>query len=199
MFLSGDDGSVAQYPRRNNSEDDGWNTVYFWMYGLLGVVGQWSGWQLSKIQSTVPSNIYKSHSKQQSTINFYCYAYGLFHLVIGLHHLRWSFDKSYGKLELWRYDLPGIYEWTLLTAVGCIYEAMMILAWPNNKQQSSIATVRKRKAVLDTVSVTTLFSFVVFVVCNAVGVPTSFAVETKLWAVTMYGLPIVLALGWAGM
>jgi hypothetical protein len=112
-------------------------------------------------------------------------------LVLGLHHLMWSLNRDYGKLELWRYNLPGIYIWTLITSVGSIYNA---IHWPNSNWKS-VQDLYHRRAVMDTLTVTTLISFLIFTVYNKLGITTSFEFEEKAWAAAMFGLPIVLVLG----
>lgn len=182
MFApGGEDGAkLAQLPRRSEDETF-WGIVYFLMYGVLATAAQYGGLQLSK------------RSVARSRLELYAKLYGIFHVVIGVHHLLWSLATpagSYGKFELWRYNLPGSYEGTALAALLMIYNAVMILT-----VRGSIREICLRKAVLDTASLCTFIAAAFFCVCNLAGIETTFETERIVWAITMYSLPVVMILG----
>lgn len=73
------------YPRRPDDEEL-WNLVYLFMYGILGIAAQWGGLQIS------------SRKISKDRVVWYARLYGSFHLVLAMHHLIWSQKRNYGKL-----------------------------------------------------------------------------------------------------
>lgn len=200
----GDDKVLPQYPRRRGGDEELWHVIYLTMYGVLGTAAQYGGLLISA--SSTPSL-----RKYRLSVVFWCRLYAFFHFTIGCHHILWSLRlRDYGKLELWRYKLPLIYELTGLTALGLLYHASCItistlkMSTDTTTVKENVSSginvgdireVRHRKAVMDTCTCTTFISFIVFLVTNMLGFKTSFETERILWAVTMYPVPLVLLLG----
>ncbi|CAB9509735.1 expressed unknown protein [Seminavis robusta] len=185
IFTSPDnEEQLPQYPRRNDKDDESlWHVIYLLMYGVLGTLAQYGGLKISSR---------KIASRQ--TLVFWCRVYALFHIVIGTHHLLWSLKlQRYGKLELWRYQLPAVYELTGVAALGLIYQAVAI--GRVTSRNADIKDICHRKAVMDTVTCCTFLSFVAFLIANMAGIQTSFETERIWWALTMYPVPVVLLLG----
>ena len=98
----------TQYPRQPNDEEI-WGWIYFCMYGLVGVVGQYNGRLMSLTSNrNLNSQNFGSGFFRQTML------YGMFHIIIGLHHLMWSISglmnsdspkTTYGKLEMWKLQL----------------------------------------------------------------------------------------------
>ena len=179
MFVSETEDKLPQYPRRPEDEDF-WRLVYFAMYGLFATQAQYGGLMISKRTIT------------REALVLYSRIYGAFHLVIGVHHLMWSLKRDHGKLEIWRYHLPGVYAGTTLSALIMMYHAFCIVRV--NGRTANLTDICYRKAVLDTASFATLISSAGFLVCNIAGIETSFETERMLWAITMYSIPTILVL-----
>jgi DMSO/TMAO reductase YedYZ heme-binding membrane subunit len=82
-----DGDKIAQYPRRDAPEDENfWHIVYFIMYGCLGTLAQDGGIMITKRSIT------------REALVLYARIYGTFHIIIGIHHLIWSWNLSHGKL-----------------------------------------------------------------------------------------------------
>ena len=171
---------IPQYPRRAEG-DDFWHIVYLMMYGVLGTTAQYCGIMISR------------RSISRTTLVLYSRIYACFHVVIGIHHLIWSQNMAHGKLQLWQFNLPGTYLGTSLTAVGMIYQAYKI--GRGDIQSADVKDICYRKSVLDTATITTFISFVAFLVCNMLGIETSFNVDRLLWGMTMYTVPLVVLAG----
>lgn len=182
IFSTGSNGSrpIAQYPRRSQDESF-WHWVYFFMYGVLGSVAQYGGIQISKRSITRESLI------------LYARIYGFFHILIGTHHLVWSVKRAHGKLELWRFSLPGVYLGTTVAALILLYHAVHIVRV--TVRTADIKDICYRKSVMDTATCSTFVSFIAFLIANAAGIQTSYQTDRLLWALTMYLVPVVLVLG----
>ena len=200
----------AQYPRRvggNNDGDDDdddeqfWVWIYFCMYGILGFFAQYGGRKLSQDQPLVRWSL----------------LYGTFHIVLAGHHLMWSLSgwwnggpqSTYGKLELWRYELPGLYPVTALASLIMMIQAGRIISMALVSSSSSrgrrgskgrlaymhLTKIRQIKTILDFGSIWTLFSFIFFWIFNVVGFDPPMIVDRVLWALTMYPLPFIASMG----
>mmetsp|Transcript_10271 Transcript_10271/g.24662 ORF Transcript_10271/g.24662 Transcript_10271/m.24662 type:complete len:318 (+) Transcript_10271:118-1071(+) len=200
-----DNNRPAQYPRRvggnNNNDEQFWVWVYFCMYGILGFFAQYGGRKLSQDQPLVRWSL----------------LYGTFHIVLAGHHLMWSLSgwwyggqqSTYGKLELWRYDLPGLYPVTALASFIMMLQAGRIISMALVSSSSSrgrrgskgrlaymhLTKIRQIKTVLDLCSVWTLFSFIFFWIFNIIGFDPPMIVDRVLWALTMYPLPFIASTG----
>lgn len=199
MTIFSDDETRPQYPRRAEDEDF-WNVVYLCMYGVLGSLAQWGGIALSKAkhQSSQIENRYQEPASMPLSLRFWAGLYSIFHLIIGCHHLLWSLNKNHGKLELWRYNLPFVYELTGLSALGLCFHAHCILrealfCGANNSM--NLQDVRSRKTVMDCCSILTLVSLLVFLVANMMGIETTYESERVWWSLTMYPIPVALLVG----
>ena len=177
----GEDDGIAQYPRRPDDESF-WHWVYLLMYGVFGTMAQFCGLLITRRKM-----------RNRESLVLYARIYGAFHIMIGMHHLIWSLKKAYGKLELWRFHLPGVYAGTTLSALILIYHAYNIVKV--NARTANLQDICFRKAVMDTSTCCTFISFVVFLVANILGVETSYETNQKLWALTMYLVPVILLLG----
>jgi hypothetical protein len=173
---------IPQYPRRQAEDEDSWHAVYFLMYGCLGTLAQYGGIMISKRTIT------------REMLVLYARIYGIFHMIIGIHHLIWSWNLSqYGKLELWRFDLPGVYFGTGASALILIDHAFCVAQV--TVRSADLKDICHRKSVMDTATCATFISVVAFLIVNMAGIETSFQTERLLWAVTMYLVPVVLVLG----
>jgi len=172
--------STNQYPRRSEYEEL-WNTVYLLMYGVLGTCAQYGGIVVSTTSER------KNPYKEANSWKMWARLYASLHFVIGVHHLLWSLhpNHAYRKLELWRYELPFIYELTALTALGYIYHAYRIFI------ATDLSIACSHKTVLDCCTCATFVSFVYFWGTNVVRIETSFETERLWWALTMYLAPVV--------
>lgn len=181
FHVEGSSKEFPQYPRR--SEDEGfWRGVFLVMYGALGSLAQFGGLRISKRTITRESLI------------FYSTLYGFFHMVIAVHHLAWSCNRSHGKLEIWRFDLPGIYLGTVLSALTLMYHAYKI--GHVNIRTADIKDICYRKSVMDTATCSTFISFIAFLIANLAGIETSPQADRIWWGVTMYLVPVILVLGY---
>lgn len=204
----------AQYPRRGSSltgvdgdvDVDGderfWTMVYFCMYGLMGFFAQYGGRKLSQDQPLVRWSL----------------LYGTFHLAMAGHHLCWAISgmwndggrtSTYGKLELWKFNLPGCYAVTAVTSMIMMAQAGRIIlmalvsssssrgrrASKGRLAQMHLTKIRQIKTVLDFCSVWTLLAFVVFWMFNLIGFDAPMIVDRILWAVTFYPMPWLAAVG----
>lgn len=182
IFLPGnEENDLAQYPRRPDDEDF-WHLVYLLMYGVFGTTAQFCGLLITR-----------RDLRNRESLVLYSRIYGSFHIIIGLHHFIWSLKKAYGKLELWRFHLPGVYVGTTLSALILIYHAYMIVKV--NARTANMQDICYRKAVMDTSTCCTFISFMIFLISNLVGLETSYEMNRFLWAITMYLVPVVLLLG----
>jgi hypothetical protein len=196
-----------QYPRRVSDgvggDDNFWNLVYFCMYGLLGFWAQYGGRKLSQGQPLVRWSL----------------LYGTFHMILAGHHIMWAVTRmmmdsdtttggshsNYGKLELWRYNLPGLYVVTASTSLIMLYQSGRIISMVLVSSGSSrgrrgtkgrlsymhLIKIRRIKTIFDTCSVWTLFAFLFFWVFNLVDYDAPMIVDRILWAATMYPLPFL--------
>lgn len=185
----------AQYPRRQGDDDDDakWEFIYLCMYGIFGVLAQYGGRKLSQGQPLVR----------------WALLYGIFHLTLGVHHLMWAvpgvLGNQYGKLELWRYELPGAYATTAFAALIMMAQAgrilcMVMVAGGSSRGRKGVQgrlstmhlhKIRHIKSVLDTCSVWTLFGFLFFWIFNLLGIHESMDVDRVLWALTMFPVPLI--------
>ena len=182
--------ATAQYPRRHGGDDDEafWHWVYLLMYGVLGTTAQFCGLLITR-----------RRLRNRESLVLYTRIYGVFHIIIGLHHFIWSLNKapsslSYGKLELWRFHLPGVYVGTTLSAMILMYHASH-LVFRTNIRTAHLPDICYRKSIMDTATCVTFISFVIFLMANTIGWKTSFQTNQFLWAITMYMVPVVLVLG----
>ncbi|CAJ1959725.1 unnamed protein product [Cylindrotheca closterium] len=192
-------GERPQYPRRAEDEDF-WNFAYLCMYGILGSLAQWGGIVLSRanrsdfIKSQEIDNRYQEPAAMPFALRCWAAIYAVFHIIIGSHHLLWSTNKNHGKLELWRYNLPFIYELTGLAALGLCFHAYCILLEACNARMN-LRDVCSRKTVMDCCTILTFVSFFAFLMANMIGVKTTYESERIWWICTMYPVPLALCVG----
>lgn len=86
------------------------------MYGVLGSTAQFCGLWITR-----------RRLRNRESFVLYARIYAVFHIIIGIHHLIWSWKKAYGKLELWRFQLPGTYAGTTLSVLILLYHAYNIV------------------------------------------------------------------------
>ena len=178
-----------QYPRRPGDDESLWRVVYLCMYGVWGVASQYCGLVMSRNKS--------KHQQKSTSLVMQGRIFASFHAVIAVHHLGWacySQNHPYGKLQLQRFNLPGVYVCTAVAALALAYHACQLLF----SVDSDVRLIYHRKAVMDTATACTLQSFVVFWVSNLLGVETSSAMQRFWWGVTMYSVPVVVLVGTIG-
>ena len=177
---SGNAKAFPQYPRRTEDEEF-WENVYFLMYGAFGTLAQFCGILISK------------RAISRVALVLYSRIYALFHAVIGIHHLLWSFSHSHGKLQLWRFQLPGVYATTGFSAIILIYHALYMAR--GTVRTANLKEVCWRKNVMDTATCTTFLSVIIFLLANMTETETSVRTDRIWWGITMYSVPVVLLLG----
>ena len=201
--------SIPQYPRRVEDELF-WNIVYLFMYGLFGTIAQYCSIMISRARSNSRNN-FKSSSGSDNRVDrialmIYARIYSSYHMVIGIHHfvwcVRWILNfPNYGKLQLYKFNLPGIYVMTSITAIAMIYQAYIIFTKCSTVYAVKLSTTIQeeicyRKSILDTATITTFISFIIFLLCNLGGIVTSYDMNRLLWGLTMYNVPIIVFLGY---
>lgn len=189
---------TGYYPRRGTAadgtpaaDDGAYRALYLAMYGVLGTVGQWAGWQLSAQFARAPvgrkQTLGDTGARRAQRL-------GAFHVVIGAHHLFYAVSGSrYGKLELHRLGLGHVlgYASTGVAAACCLVYACMLLGATRDSQA---APTLRRKAVLDTVSVMTIVEMLLFLPAIATGHQLSPVTIQWTWRVAMLSLPLVFLL-----
>lgn len=199
MFNGKPDG---YYPRRGTAPDgtlaadDGtYKLLYFLMYGVLGTAGQWAGLKLT-------TAFQGKKKKEEDTVTIgdevtarRARMYGLLHFVIGAHHLVYSLSGSnYGKFEQHRVGLGSIgYGATAVTSVLCLHSASHLLF--GTTTSTPAAKVLKRKTVLDTTTIWTLFGMVVCIPHIIAGREVERSTLEVVCKINMLLLPFIMAAG----
>ena len=164
------------------------------------------------ISKAANSTVESSSENPSKNVGYYycCWyirIYCSFHFIIGIHHLLWSiFVGNYGKLELWRFRLPGVYVGTMFAAILLLYMSISLLFMSfSSSSPSTVSTttatnsilqrVCYRKSIIDTSTCATFISFVVFLTANAFGIDLSYETERIWWGITMYLVPVILVVG----
>ena len=184
---------LPQYPRRLDDENF-WNTMYFVMYGLFGTIAQYSSLQITLMKNKKKTT--KKTTLSQKSLVLYSRWYGMFHITIAIHHLMWSCNVEYGKLQLYKFHLPGTYVGPFLASFVLLYLGYQIGFGTNmNTSSSSFNQIRYYKSIMDTTTCTTFISFIIFFICNVLGIETNYNIDRILWGITMYLAPMVVIFG----
>eukprot|EP00923_Selenidium_pygospionis_P003759 GHVN01005980.1.p1 GENE.GHVN01005980.1~~GHVN01005980.1.p1 ORF type:complete len:267 (+),score=32.52 GHVN01005980.1:161-961(+) len=173
-------GTGAQYPVRWTPTFTSLTSLtmgvfYLAVYGFLGAATHYASLKLSLDGDNQDVKLARRRSKLVA----------FFHVIIGVHHILWALLPNWGRLDLSEF---GITSWPIaLSSVGTIYKG-----WQLGTRALTVPAMRRRKALLDTISFVSLIPTFGFLPANWVGYRNP-KFEKSLWLIVPYGTLGLLA------
>jgi uncharacterized membrane protein (GlpM family) len=148
------------------------------MYGGLGFAGQWGGLQFS---------IDDANREKNSTSRNCAKMLGLFHVVIGIHHVAWAAFKNWGRLNLDRFHITRGY---FLEGIVCLITGYHGLKLLMSSESDTFDQICRHKVLVDSSTFLSLIPFVMFLPANWVSY-RNFTFERYTWLATM-AAPLIM-------
>jgi hypothetical protein len=172
----------SQYPQRGDRFPSSsatlsfsWDAYYLLLYGIIGCYAQWNALQLTTSQTTWKSTETGTPitgRKQTTATARQARKYGIFHVIMGVHHTVWSCTRSWGRLGLERFQLPLNYGYLPFTAgsLCCTYHGWKLTQTKagtgNEDQTTPLDETIRHKTLLDTASILSCIPLFCFLPLN---------------------------------